>query len=268
MLFFPLRSIAILLGVIMVSVVGCTDSVPSASSEPASQSTTTIIKTIGTTISQPATSIKITVTESPVKIFNGEYRWVEYRINNTITLPPNPRYQWEYAARIERSFEVYHGTPAVHEIISVTGDDSDWEDGILVTTKNGFHATEDTYFERSTKRFLGGTYTGSGGGLDNFKQTVPGDDTYREDYNWGWLLISPFEEMDHQLFPDGVESVTIPAGTFPNARKYSGKFHNLTSFPVTFWVSKGIPVPVQYRIHNPDLGGEDPVQTFELTGWG
>ena len=93
MLFFPLRSIALLLGVIMASVAGCTDSVPSASLEPASQSTAAIIKTIGTTISQPATSIKITVTESPVKIFTGEYRGVEYWINNTITVPPKPRYQ-------------------------------------------------------------------------------------------------------------------------------------------------------------------------------
>jgi len=150
----------------------------------------------------------------------------------------------------------------------VTGDDSGWKDGILVTTKNGFHATEDTYFERSTKRFLGGTYTRSGGGLDNYKQTVPGDDTYREDHNWGWLLISPFDEMNHQLSPEGVESVTIPAGTFSYARKYSGKFHNLTGFTVTFWVSGGIPVPVQYQVHNPDLGGENPVQTFELMGWG
>ena len=120
MLFFPLRSIAILLGVIIVSVAGCTDSVPSPSSEPASQSTTAIIKTIGTTISQPATSIKITVTESPGKIFDGEYRWAEYRINNTITLPPNPRYQWEKIDRLERTDTDYNGTTAIREKITVT----------------------------------------------------------------------------------------------------------------------------------------------------
>ena len=53
--------------------------------------------------------------------------------------------------------------------------------GFWSPPKNGFHATEDTYVERSTKRFLGGPYTGSGGGLDNYKQTIPGDDTYREE---------------------------------------------------------------------------------------
>ena len=207
-------------------------------------------------------------TPVPVRIFNGEYQWAEYRINNTITLPPNPRYQWEYLARIERSYEHYNGIPAIHEIVTVTGDDSGWKDGEHFITKNGFHATENTHFERTTKRFLGGTSTVTGTGLDNFTETLQGDDTYRGDRHWGWLLISPFEEMNDPLLDNGTESVIVPAGTYPDTRKYSGNFHNLPRFPVTFWIAEGVPVPVQYRISNPGLGGEDPVQTFELTGWG
>lgn len=219
---------------------------------------------------QPSASTATEAVTTPVtaRIFNGEYHWAEYRINNTITLPPNPRYQWEYAARIERSYEVYNGTPAIHENVTVTGDDGEWIDGELVTTKNGFHATENTYYERSSKRFLGGIYTSSGAGRGNFSETVPEDAAYRGDHNWGWLLVSPFEDLNMSLSHDGTDPVTVPAGTYQNARKCTGYFHDLPRFPITFWVSEGIPVPVQYRINNPDLGGEDPVQTFELRNWG
>lgn len=213
------------------------------------------------------TTIPVIPTESPVKIFRGDYHWAEYRINNTITLPPNPRYQWEYRARIQRSAETWKGILATHELVTVTGDHSYWKDGMRIVIKDGYHATEDRYYERSTKRLLGGTFRASGEGVDDPGQILPGDDVYREDRNWGWLLISPFEEMNSPLVFRGVESVTVPAGTF-DARNYSGNFHNLSGFPLSCWVSDGIPVPVQYRIANPGLGGEDPVQTFELAGWG
>ena len=257
----------------LVLIAGCTNTdIPTlpATSAQTLPSDLTGIRTPDVSITrlQPAAAIPVATTPAPVNIFNGEYHWAEYRINNTITLPPNPRYQWEYAARIERSYEQYNGIPAIHEKITITGDDSGWKDGKLITTKNGFHATENTYFERSTKRFLGGIYTLSGAGLDNHKETVPADDVYREDHNRGWLLISPFEEMNNPLSFQGLEPVTVPAGTYHDARRYSGNFHNLPGFPVTFWISEGAPVPVQYRINNPDLGGEDPVQTFELKAWG
>lgn len=162
---------------------------------------------------QPSASATAEATPAPARIFSGEHHWAEYRINNTITLPPNPRYQWEYAVRLERSYEDVNGTPAVHEKISVIADDSVWRDGNLVTINNGFHATEEAYCERATKRFLGGTSTVNGAGLDNQIETIPGDDTYHGDRHWGWLLISPFEEMDDPISFEGTKSVTVPAGT-------------------------------------------------------
>lgn len=258
----------------LIFTVGCTSTeTPQpqiyASQTPVTHPTGTGTPEVSMTLQSSAAALATSLaTPVPAVVFSGEYRWAEYRINNTITLPPNPRYQWEYAARIERFDEEYYGIPAVHEKITVTGDDDRWEDGKLVTTKNGFHATENTYFERATKRFLGGTYTGDGAGLDNFSETVPGDETRHEDRHWGWLLISPFEEPDGPLSYEGTESVTVLAGMYPDARRYAGFFHNRTEFPVTFWIADGVPVPVQYRIRNPDLGGEDPVQTFELKGWG
>lgn len=254
-----------------VLLAGCTGPDEPAAPVPIQQTGNPQVTPAGTAAMIPATftvtTIPVTPTESPVKIFNGEYRWAEYRINNTITLPPNPRYQWEYRARIRRSAETYKGIPAMHELVTVTGDHSYWKDGKQITIKDGYRSTEDRYYERSTKRFLGGTFNASGEGVDDPARILPGDDVYREDRNWGWLLISPFEEMNTPLVFRGVESVTVPAGTF-DARNYSGNFHNLSAFPVSFWVSEGVPVPVQYRIANPELGGEDPVQTFELAGWG
>lgn len=47
-----------------------------------------------------------------------------------------------------------------------------------------------------------------------------------------------------------------------------GQEFSIEDFPVTFWVSDVVPVAVQCRINNPDLGGMDPVQTFELSAWG
>lgn len=268
----PVKSIVILLVIIAVFLAGCTHPDEPVVPTPVPMTVTPISTSdsivVLTAVPHTAVTTQVTQASIPVRIFSGEYDWAEYRINNTITLPPNPRYQWEYAARIERSPEDYNGIPAIHETITISGDDSKWRDGKLVTVKGAFHARETRYYERSTKRFLGGTSSRSGAGCDPYDETLPGDDTYREDRNWGWLLIAPFEDTNSYLYDEGSESVTVPAGTYRNARNYSGNFHNLSGFPITFWISEGVPVPVQYRIRNPELGGEDPIQTFELKAWG
>jgi len=75
-----------------------------------------------------------------------------------------------------------------------------------------------------------------------------------------------FREVNTSLTDEGTESVTVPVGTFPDARKYIGKFHDGT--PITFWVAPGIPVPIRYEYSNKYLDGIDPLQVFELKGWG
>jgi hypothetical protein len=265
--FFPHRNIAILLVVLVVSVAGCTHSVPSVSSEPAPQTTATIIKTIGITISQPATNIKITVTESPVKIFNGEYHWGEYRKNITQTLPPNPRYQWEYPVKTERSLEIYQGVPAIHEKITSILDYPEWVGGTLIKTEKGWIIVTDLYFEVSTNKILGGTSTETIKGILKPTANLPaGEQFSRENKPSRELGITPFGEMDITLTDEGTESVTVPAGTYPDARKYTGTFRDGT--PITFWVMPGVPVPVQYQFPNKYLDGEDPFQSYELMGWG
>lgn len=256
--------ITILLVITAVLFAGCTGQDEPGIPEQVQQTITPVSTSFGTvamtTVTRPVTTVHVITTESPIRIFNGEYHWAEYRINNTVTMPPNPRYQWEYNAKNERSSELYNGIPAIHEKITITGDDDNFD--------NAYYETENMYFEKSTKRFLGGTITIRRNGVDEPEEFLPGDDIFHEDRNWGRLLISPFEEINMSLSAEGVESVTVPAGTFPDARTYSGKFHNLSKFPITFWISKEIPVPVQYRIQRPDLDGDDPIQTFELMGWG
>ena len=78
--------------------------------------------------------------------------------------------------------------------------------------------------------------------------------------------ITPFGEMNITLTYEGIETVTVPAGSYSNVRKYTGNFHDGT--PITFWVAPGVPVPVQYQFPNKYMDGVDPFQSYELKGWG
>jgi hypothetical protein len=263
--------ITILLVITAVLFAGCTGQDEPVVPEQVQRTVTPDSRSTGTpaatAIPQSVTTIQVTETESPVKIFNGEYHWVEYRINNTATYVPGTRTQWEYVAKNERSSELYDGIPAIHEKITVTGDRYDWKDGKRITLKNAFHMTENLYFERSTKRFLGGTIDISDAGVDKPEEILHGDEICCEKCSRSWLEINPFEEMNISLSAQGLESVTVPAGTYPAARKFTGNL--LEGTPITFWVSEGIPVPVQYRIQNlPGMDGKDRIQMFELRGWG
>jgi hypothetical protein len=250
--------IAILLVITVVLFAGCTGQDEPAVPEQVQLTITPVSTSSGTAamtpVPHPVTTVQVAATEPPVRIFNGEYHWAEYRINDSSTFPPNPRKGWEYDAKIERSYEVRDGVPAVHEKIMVTDDEV------------AFHLTTDSFFESATKRFLGGTLEIRDKDLNPPMEIVPADITYHEGYHRSWLIISPFENFNTSLSFEGVESVTVPAGTFPNARKYSGKLFD-DDAPITFWVSEGVPVPVQYQPLNPEIEGIDPVQMFELEGW-
>jgi hypothetical protein len=110
-----MKTITILLVITAVLSAGCT-----GSDEPVvpEQVQPTIIRdsmsyrTVAMTpVPHPVTTVQVTVTEPPVRIFNGEYHWAEYRINNTVTL--THRIQTEYVAKNERSSELYNGIQAL-----------------------------------------------------------------------------------------------------------------------------------------------------------
>jgi hypothetical protein len=65
----------------------------------------------------------------------------------------------------------------------------------------------------------------------------------------------------------GSEPVAVPAGSYPDAMKYSGNVDaspsgNVTGI-ATYWFASGVPVPVMMKIEEPGV-----VHTVKLTGWG
>jgi hypothetical protein len=269
---FSFVGIITIILVIVVVFTGCIDSAAPAPSITALQITPNVAETrvlYGATYgSQPATTVQATVTENPVKIFNGDYHWVEYQNNISVTMPPNPRSHWIYTIKMERSTEKYQNSPAIHYKFISTSDYPELAGDIVTITKDGRIAIHDFYYDAFTNRFLGDTMTETIKGVlkpaVNF--SVYYKEHYREDSPGGYLGIEPFGEMNISLTYIGTESVTIPSGTYPEARKYFGSFRDGT--PITFWVVPGVPVPAQYQFPNKYLDGVDPFELFELKGWG
>lgn len=264
--------VTILLVIIATVFAGCTDSAPSTPSVTTPQVTAALIKTTTvpaiTTSRQPATTVQVKTTDNKVKIFYGDYTWVEYRKNISQTLPPGPRLQWEYNEKIERSSGNYMGFPVIHYKISTTDDYSESIRGTdsHIITKNGQITVSDYFYDTSTDRFFGGTTVDTIKGIVGPASDIPIYQHNREDSPWREMGIMPFGEMNITLAYIGTESVTVPAGTYPVARKYLGTFKDGT--PITFWVAPDIPVPVQYQFPNKYLGGVNPFVSLELKGWG
>lgn len=266
--------ISVILVITAVLSAGCTGSDGTIPPTQVQQTITGEIPvTAGTTVTvSPATTPipAVTVISSlavpkTTRLF-GEYRWAEYRNNITQTLPPNPRYQWEIATKIERSSGSYNGSPALHEKITQTQDYSEWINHQLATTKNGDVVITDRFFNVTTGELLGGSASETIKGVAQPDVVYSSGEYQRDDTPTTTTGIMPFGEMTIALTDQGAESVTVPAGTYPSAGKYTGTFHDGT--PITFWIVSGIPVPVQFRFSNKHLDGEDPVQTFELIRWG
>ncbi|MFA5269262.1 MAG: hypothetical protein WC379_14945 [Methanoregula sp.] len=265
------RIVTILLVITTALFCGCTGSDEPAPPAQVQQTITPFSTSPGTVAMTPVSQTVTTfVTEAttnpvPVRIFHGDFNWAEYRENNTVTMPPNPRYQWEYSVKIERSAGYYKGSTATHEKITVVSDYSEWVDHILTNTEDGYVYIEDSYYDDS-KKHLGGTYSETIKGVLQVHEEDTSTQDNPEGGPEGWLGFRPFDEMNISLTDLGTESVTVPAGTYPDAQKYTGKFRDGT--PITFWVVPDIPVPVQYQFPNKYIDGVDPFQSYELKSWG
>jgi hypothetical protein len=65
----------------------------------------------------------------------------------------------------------------------------------------------------------------------------------------------------------GTEQVTVPAGFYPDAMKYTrndneSSIRNVTE-TATYWFAPGVPVPLMIKFEDPGV-----VQSLKLTGWG
>jgi hypothetical protein len=265
----PIGIITIFLIITAVVFAGCTNPDPSELSVTTQQIPLTVTKIMGTvttTVNPQVTITHINTKESSIKVFSGDYRWVEYRNNITQTLPPNPRYQWEQNERVERSESDYNGIPAVHYKITTTLDYPEWVGDKLIHSENGWSIVTDSYYDTLENKFLGETSSETIKGVKKPLTGIPAGTSFnREEKPGGEMGITPFGEMNITLTYEGTEPVMVPAGTYPDARKYTGKFRDGT--PITFWVVPGIPVPVLYQFPNKDLDGLDPFQSYELKGW-
>ncbi len=263
--------ITIILVITAILFSGCSDPAPTPSPYTTQVAATATIPagTSEMTTTRQSSSITPETTTIPAgfRIFNGDYHWAEYRKNNTVTMPPNPRYQWEYAVKAERTDDNYKGIPAMHFKITSTSDYGEWVGDKLVNTANGLISVSEIYYDRSTNAFLGGTWSET---IKGVSKTADYSAYYAKQSRGGKpggdMGITPFGEMNITLTDKGTETVTVPAGTFPNARKYSGNFRDGTG--ILFWVVPGVPVPVQYQFPNKYMDGVDPFQSYELKGWG
>ena len=259
-----------LLVIVAVLFAGCTNPAPSELPVTTPQIPVTVTKTIvtvTTTVNPQETITQINTKNSSIKVFIGDYHWIEYRNNITQTLPPNPRYQWEKNERVERTEGDYNGIPAVHYKTTTTLDYSEWVGDKLIHSANGWIIVSDSYYYTLENTFLGGTSSETIKGVKKPLTEIPSGTSFnKEDKPSGEMGITPFGEMNITLTYEGIESVTVPVGTYPDARKYTGKFHDGT--PISFWVVPGIPVPVLYQFPNKYLDGDNPFQSYELKGWG
>ncbi|WP_048149754.1 hypothetical protein [Methanolacinia paynteri] len=235
---------------------GCTDtSIPESPTDPtqtaANAVETTKITTTITVTPEP------TVKPEDIKVFR-DFKRAEYRNNITQTFPPNPRYQWETAVKIERSYKSYKGTIAIYEKLTGTMDYSG--------TENGLISVYERFLDSETNNYLGGTIETTINGVTQPASELNAEEDYFPGDEPSFVIgITPSGAANIALTYEGTESVTVPAGEYPDARKYTGYFPDGT--PITFWIVQDIPVPVQYRFPNDYLEGEDPIQTFELKSW-
>ncbi|WP_292367679.1 hypothetical protein [Methanoregula sp. UBA64] len=266
--------LAIALVIAAVICAGCTGQSTTPAPEQIPQTTVAVATpgepvTVATHTTPPVTTARSTPAENPVKIFGSGFHWVDYRWTHTTTLNSGARFSYVGTIHMERSQDTYKNTPALREKYTIVSDYSDYVNNISTTVKNGRVGTQNLYYDASTGSYLGGTWSVSVKGVITI-QEVYNDTTAvqrrPEDQPAGSLGITPFGGMNISFTDKGIESVTVPYGTYPDARNYSGTFRN--GMPIAFHVASGVPVPVKYQYSDWEDDGKDPLDEFELMGWG
>ena len=228
---------------------GCTDSGNSTPVDNTPQATQTAIETTNTPVETPSPQ-----TEGELKkgdevnstdVFGRNYSWCEYRDNITSEMPPNGVVQRFYSSRTERSVDEYNGIPAIHYRYISKGET--WS---VVT---------DQYIDAAISEQLGGILINTRDGQINSIENLTAEPLNQEN--------RPFGEKIHTFVYQGTESVTVPAGTYPEARKYC-YYNSDNTVGCTYWFEPGIPVPVLYQFSNEYIVGYNGFESHELVAWG
>jgi hypothetical protein len=179
------------------------------------------------------------------------HTWHEYNYTQDIPGHPHAGGTW----RFEISNEEYEGKPAVHErTIRTLHSDGTPPEQDMETIK-------DYYFDEFHVLLAGHDHTVNKAG-DGSDTPYPGDPGSGMPDCSGDLFSLKFTYL-------GTETVTVPAGTFPNARKYK---RNMSDVPTlsktgfaTYWFAPGVPAPIRIVTEDPK---KDELLTRELKGWG
>lgn len=224
---------AIMLVLIAVVFAGCTSqttptasggSTPTASSGSSSSASS----------AAAASSQQVGSTVSSTSIFGTSYSWVEYQTTTT-----SQGKDISMDMKSQRSTSTYNGQPAI-------------EMKATMKSSEGTTTDSDIYYDSAMNSVLGGTMT----------MTVNGQTT---------TINIPASQLNQasatnfnkarSLTFEGIEPVSVPAGTYPAASKYSSTDNGST---MTFWSAPGVPVPVQMTATTSSGGSVK----SELVGWG
>ena len=224
--------VAVMFVVIAVAAAGCASTSPSSSNSAQASGA----PSSGTTSPSAASSSSPQVgsTSSASSIFSTNYNWMEYQTSANY----NGK-QSTMDMKYERSTGDYQGSPAVHVELTMTS-----------SSNGGTNSVIDYYWDTAMDKLLGGTMTMTVNGK-TMTISIPAEELTQAqatNFHTGTLTFA------------GVESVTVPAGTYPAASKYT---ETTNGVDVTFWSAPGVPVPV--KMASSSSSGSS---TSELVGYG
>lgn len=222
----------LILVVLAAACAGCTGQPAATAAGNSVQETQQPVAAAETTPSA-ASPQQVGSTVSSKSIFGSGYSWMEYKTTSSYN-----GNQMTTDTKTERSTGDYKGTPAVHLRMTTT-------------SSGGMTSVYDIYYDTAMKTVLGGTMTMTVNGQTT-TQDVPASQLQSQQ---GGNFNS-----DYSMTFAGIEPVTVPAGKYAAASKYTASRNNIA---MTYWAVSGVPVPVKY-MSTSSQGSS----TAELVGWG
>ncbi len=220
--------IAIVLVVIAVGIAGCTGTTPTTSGTGTTPASTTIGSNPSGSSSVPSVGSVV----SGANLFGTtSYKWFEYKATSKEMVSD---------IKTEVSQETYKGQAATHTRMTST-----------ITTPMAATTVTDMYVASGVS--LGGHMKMVSNGQTVMDQDIPPTDTSK-------VPASPNTDKTVQYTFAGIEPVTVPAGTYPAAMKYTATIQGSTS---TYWTTPGVPLFVKMVMTS--SSGDI---TEELVGWG
>lgn len=220
---------AIVLVVIAVAIAGCSGTSPTTPPAGGTQTTTSSAGAVSGGSSAPASGSVV----SGASLFgNNNYKWFEYKMTAK---------DMSSNMKTEISQDTYQGKAATHTKMTSA-----------MTAPMATTTITDIYVDASGAS-LGGHIKMISNGQTVMDQDIPPGDSSKTPND-------PNTDKTVQYTFIGVEPVSVPAGTYPAAMKYTATIQGMTS---TYWTAPGVPLFVKMVLKSTD--GDI---TQELVAWG